>query len=602
MAEPIIRTQYWNVATNTVRTGVTSHVESRDDMESHLFPLERARGAALHHWGVARGLEVSAVVGAAGVTVAPGTALDAAGRTIVLAAGSAAVIDPEVAPDAVQDVPTVVVGETGVTVGTVPAGAGGTVLLTLVFREVEAATGGVLVLRHAPWLRLLPQAGFTDRGDQVVLAQVTLDAGGAVTDLKPGLRRLAGLPAGRLELRVPTGTPGDAGQMAVASLGAEPGGDVVLSVLGGPAPVTALRVSSGGDTQVQHLHTGGTSAGLSFDDRAGGAAQQWEWYATDGEARLRSGDDMLKVRLPQSIAGSPDGVGFDVLRRMRVRSNGVFSAGIWFHQDRDRGFVGMGTDTKVGFYGADGTGWGFAMDTHSGNIGMGLGLGDPEARLHVDGFIAVRASGGTTLPFPVPDRPIVGLFPPVFRRRGIGVDASGDIGIRATGRLAGQFNGNVSISGTLSKGGGGFTIDHPLDPERKFLSHSFVESPEMTNLYTGRVTTGADGLAWVELPGYFEALNRDLSYQLTTVGGAASLSIAEEVSGNRFAIRSDPPEVTVCWLITGVRQDPWADANRIVPEVDKPEHAAEKYLHPHAYGVAEDRGIFGAAPDDTPTE
>lgn len=596
MAEPIIRTQYWNLATNSVRTGATNHFESRDDLESHLIPLERARGAALHHWGVGRGLEVSAVAGAPGVTVAPGTALDAAGRTIVLAPGSAAVTDPDVAPDTVQDVPTVVVGETGVTVGTGPAGAGRTILLTLVFREVEAVTGGVLVLRHAPWLRLLPQAGFADRGDQIVLAEVTLDAAGAVLDLKPGLRRLAGLPAGRLELRVPTGTPGKAGQAAVASLGAEPAGDVVLSMLGGPAPVPALRVTPGGDTQVRHLHTTGPTAGLSFDDQTVGDLRRWEWYAADGFARLRAGDDMLKVRLPQSIAGSPDGVGFDVLRRMRVRSHEVYSAGIWFHQDRDRGFVGMGSDTKVGFFGADGTGWGFAMDTHSGNVGMGLGLGDPEARLHVDGFIAVRAAGRIARPFPS------GPFPPVFRPRGIGVDASGDIGIRATGRLAGQFNGDVSISGTLSKGGGGFTIDHPLDPEHRFLSHSFVESPEMTNMYTGRATTGADGLAWVELPAYFEALNRDVSYQLTTVGGAASVSIAEEVSGNRFAIRSEQPGVTVCWLVTGVRQDPWADQNRIVAEADKPADAAEKYLHPHAYGVAEDRGIFGAAPDETPTE
>jgi hypothetical protein len=595
VAEPIIRTQYWNLATNTVRTGATNHVESHVDMESHLLPLDRARGAALHHWGVARGLEVTAVAGAPGVTVAPGAALDAAGRTIVLAPGSAAVTDPEVAPDTVQDVPTVVVGETGVTVGTGPADAGRTVLLTLVFREVEAATGGVLVLRHAPWLRLLPPAGFTDRGDQIVLAEVTLDAAGVVLDLKPGLRRLAGLPAGRLELRAPTGTSSITGQTAVAALGAEPGGDVVLSTLGGAAPVPALRVTPAGDTQVQHLHTTGTTGGLSFDDRTVGNLPRWEWYAADGFARLRAGDDVLRVRLPQTIPGSPDGAGFDVLRRMRVRSHDVFSAGIWLHQDRDRAFVGMGIDNKVGFFGADGSGWGLAMDTKSGNVGMGLGLGDPEARLHVDGFVAVRASGRTARRGPA------GPFPFPFLR-GIGVDASGDIGIRATGRVAGQFVGNVQVTGTLSKGGGGFTIDHPLDPEHKVLSHSFVESPEMTNLYAGRVTTGADGLARVQLPDYFEALNRDLSYQLTAVGGAASVSIAEEVSGNRFAIRSDPPGVTVCWLVTGVRQDPWADANRIVAEADKPPHAAEKYLHPQAYGVTEDRGIYAAAPDEQPTE
>ncbi|MEV6304520.1 hypothetical protein AB0M02_34285 [Actinoplanes sp. NPDC051861] len=595
MAEPIIRTQYLNLATGTVRTGSTNHVESRDDMDSHLLPLERARGAALHHWGVARGLEVSAVAGAAGLTVAPGTALDAAGHTIVLAPGSAAVTDPEVAPDTVQDVPTVLVGETGVAVATGPGAEGRAMLLTIVFREVEAATGGTLVLRHAPWLRLLPEAGFTDRGDQVVLARATLDAAGAVLGLEPGPRRLAGLPAGRLELRVPTGAPGTVGQAAVATLGTGPAGDVVLSMLGGPSPRPALRVTPAGDTEVQHLHTTGPSAGLSFDDRTAHEPVRWEWYALGGDAFLRAGEDMLKVRLPQSVPGSPDGAGFDVLRRMRVRSHGVFSAGIWFHQDRDRGFVGMGADNKVGLYGADGTGWGFAMDTRTGNLGMGIGLGDPDARLHVDGFVAIRAAGRTASGGPI-------FFPPSLRARGIGVDASGDIGIRSTGRVAAaQFNGNVSITGTLSKGGGGFTIDHPLDPEHRLLSHSFVESPEMTNLYSGRVTTGADGLARVELPDYFEALNRDVNYQLTVIGGTASVSIAEEVSGNSFAIRSDPPGATVCWLVTGVRQDPWAEANRIVAEVDKPEHAAERYLHPHVYGVDEERGIFGAT-DDTPTE
>src|SRR5262249_47574873 len=38
---------------------------------------------------------------------------------------------------------------------------------------------------------------------------------------------------------------------------------------------------------------------------------------------------------------------------------------------------------------------------------------------------------------------------------------------------AGIFNGNVEVTGMLSKGGGSFKIDHPLDPENKYLSHSF---------------------------------------------------------------------------------------------------------------------------------
>jgi len=45
--------------------------------------------------------------------------------------------------------------------------------------------------------------------------------------------------------------------------------------------------------------------------------------------------------------------------------------------------------------------------------------------------------------------------------------------------LAGYFSGNVQITGTISKGGGSFKIDHPLDPENKYLYHSFIESPDI---------------------------------------------------------------------------------------------------------------------------
>ena len=43
---------------------------------------------------------------------------------------------------------------------------------------------------------------------------------------------------------------------------------------------------------------------------------------------------------------------------------------------------------------------------------------------------------------------------------------------------AAWFNGNVDVDGNLSKAGGSFKIDHPLDPANKYLYHSFVESPE----------------------------------------------------------------------------------------------------------------------------
>ena len=150
-------------------------------------------------------------------------------------------------------------------------------------------------------------------------------------------------------------------------------------------------------------------------------------------------------------------------------------------------------------------------------------------------------------------------------------------------RLDGQ-NGDVSISGNLSKGSGSFKIDHPLDPENKYLSHSFVESPDMMNIYNGNVVLDNEGAAWVELPEWFEALNKEFRYQLTCIGGFAQVYIAEEIAGGRFKIAGGSPGLKVSWQVTGVRQDPFAELHRIEVEEDKPAERRGTYLHPDAYG------------------
>ncbi len=133
-----------------------------------------------------------------------------------------------------------------------------------------------------------------------------------------------------------------------------------------------------------------------------------------------------------------------------------------------------------------------------------------------------------------------------------------------------EFFGDVSITGSLSKGGGGFKIDHPLEPDKKYLSHSFVESPDMKNVYDGNVELDDKGEAWIQMPDYFEALNREFRYQLTPIGGPApSLFIAEMISDNRFKIAGGPAGLLVSWQVTGVRKDTWAQANRIQVEESK---------------------------------
>jgi hypothetical protein len=157
-------------------------------------------------------------------------------------------------------------------------------------------------------------------------------------------------------------------------------------------------------------------------------------------------------------------------------------------------------------------------------------------------------------------------------------------------------SGNVDILGTLSKGGGSFKIDHPLDPANKYLYHSFVESPDMKNMYDGNVTTDDTGLATVTLPNWFETLNRDFRYQLTVIGQFAQAMVASEISGNRFSIRTDKRNVKVSWQVTGTRQDAFANAHRIQVEVEKAPADRGHYLYPELVGAPQTARIGYMAP------
>ncbi|MGV8040062.1 MAG: hypothetical protein AB2L07_08290 [Thermoanaerobaculaceae bacterium] len=158
-------------------------------------------------------------------------------------------------------------------------------------------------------------------------------------------------------------------------------------------------------------------------------------------------------------------------------------------------------------------------------------------------------------------------------------------------------SGDLWIDGIIIKGGGSFKIDHPLDPENKYLYHSFVESPDMMNIYNGNVVLDERGEATVELPEWFEALNRDFRYQLTCIGGFAPVYVAEEITGSRFRIAGGRAGLKVSWQVTGIRQDAFANANRIPVEEDKPDPDRGRYLHPEAFGQPAELSV-GRLPDE----
>ena len=234
---------------------------------------------------------------------------------------------------------------------------------------------------------------------------------------------------------------------------------------------------------------------------------------------------------------------------------------------------GTGVNTSTGGIGVTGAG-GFSFEGSGGPGGFLIG------------GLSLNGNGGdglVTIGWPVSGMGKKGGRG-IFARGGTGQDG-------ATAGLAGEFAGDVSISGNLTKGGGSFMIDHPLDPENKYLYHSFVESPDMKNIYDGIIVTDANGEATVNLPAYMEALNEGFRYQLTVIGSFAQAIVASELKDNRFTIKTNAANVKVSWMVTGIRKDAYAKANRIPVEVDKPARERGSYVHPRAFNQTEEKSV-----------
>jgi hypothetical protein len=171
---------------------------------------------------------------------------------------------------------------------------------------------------------------------------------------------------------------------------------------------------------------------------------------------------------------------------------------------------------------------------------------------------------------------------------GDGIDAS----CSPTPCFAGNFGGDLNVTGAITAGTKDFKIDHPIDPANKYLVHASVESSEMKNIYDGTIVLDGNGQAVVELPNWFEALNGSFRYQLTAIGAPSpGLYIAQKIVGNRFTIAGGTPGVEVSWQVTGVRHDRFAEANPLIVEQAKGERERGYYIHPKLYEQPEEKGI-----------
>lgn len=287
----------------------------------------------------------------------------------------------------------------------------------------------------------------------------------------------------------------------------------------------------------------------------------------------------LGLRLPLSLRGSTN----NGAALLDVQTTGESSTGI----------LGRGGDSS----GKGGTG----LVSIGGNSTQSVG-GDAIRVIAGDGDkgggVAFFGNGGNALTSGLGGNGAFfegGIGMGTGNKGGVGLSVLHGRGLNgATDGLSGEFFGDVLITGNLAKGGGSFKIDHPLDPENKYLYHSFVESPDMMNIYNGTITTDANGEATVALPDWFEALNQDFRYQLTVIGTFAQAIVAQKVKGNSFVVKTNAPNVEVSWQVTGIRHDAYANKHRIPVEEQKPEDERGLYLHPDAFSRPEDKGIQSA--------
>jgi len=156
---------------------------------------------------------------------------------------------------------------------------------------------------------------------------------------------------------------------------------------------------------------------------------------------------------------------------------------------------------------------------------------------------------------------------------------------------------NLDVGGAFSANGTkSFIIDHPADPDNKFLKHFCIESNEVLNMYRGTVILNDQGEAIVELPAYFSTININFSYQLTPVGASMpNLYVKSEIGANNtFVLSGGAANAKVSWTVYTERNDKVMQNN---PDMKNSEPLKTgkykgKYCNPEFFGKPKSAGFL----------
>jgi len=280
-----------------------------------------------------------------------------------------------------------------------------------------------------------------------------------------------------------------------------------------------------------------------------------------------------------------------------VRGRAWGSSGVGVLGQGNTGVRGEG-DQSDGVYGT--TGSGSAAGVSGQNTGSGFGVYASSVsgygiQASAGGFAAVFGSGSVNGVYGLSwNNGASGVY---GVNNGTGWGVYGTVGTSGTA-VAGvnpdpagygmYCHGRLTATGTKL-----FQIDHPFDPENKYLNHFCTEGAEPLNVYSSTVRTDDKGYATVALPDYFAEINRDPRVQLTVVDDSDDFVFAKvtrKVEGCQFTLRTSKPNVEVFWRVEAVRNDNWVRTHGFAAEEEKPAARKGTYVNPEFYGKSKELG------------